>query len=34
LVFLIHTEVTLFTLSWLVDLCVVFSSLLRISGQW
>jgi hypothetical protein len=27
-------EVILFTLSWLVDLCIVLSLLLRISGQW
>ena len=28
------TEVTLFALSWLVDLRIVLSLLLRISGQW
>jgi hypothetical protein len=27
-------EVILFALSWLVDLCIVLSLLLRISGQW
>ena len=28
------TEVILFTLSWLVGLCIVLSLLLRISGHW
>jgi hypothetical protein len=28
------TDVILFTLSWLVDLCIVLSLLLRISGHW